>query len=348
MMFSRGFALACVVFIHAVLAGRAEQYSGFEISTVEDEAVDDEVASSTVLLLQLKSDPQLPPQPLPPILGAYPSGLYAQDEVKRQSMEEANLTCSKVSFYGAAAPKVPESIVESVIALKNEMGSSKTCMYNFQGSVYCYAHHTARSRRHWVLDFAESEFSDADILLITDAPANHTPLGLYDHSNERDAYRPKDHSTGDRNIPFDAEYYKVMIQSYFTLCPGGDSAWSMRFYESILAGSIPVIDTVRHALHHDDVAFWFDRIGYTYFTVDQMADMSMTTGELESIVDNNYKLMLKYQTWTQGDNVPPLYADYKMPCDSAPVCHRMCNSRVDVTEVGRLIPTFQDNRVASR
>merc|ERR1711879_4258 len=116
-----------------------------------------------------------------------------------------------------------------------------------------------------------------------------------------------------------------MIQSYFTLCPGGDSSWSMRFYEAILAGSIPVIDTVSNALSRDDVSFWFDRIGYTYFTISQVTNLTMSDAQLRDITDNNYELLLKYQTWIQGDQVPPAYAAYSNPCKSDLRCFGSCS-----------------------
>lgn len=48
-----------------------------------------------------------------------------------------------------------------------------------------------------------------------------------------------------RNYPYkawDANYYNILLNSKFTLCPSGDFTWSYRFFESILCGAIPVVE----------------------------------------------------------------------------------------------------------
>lgn len=41
---------------------------------------------------------------------------------------------------------------------------------------------------------------------------------------------------------WDDEYFKVLGQSQFVLCPSGVCIWSYRFFESILCGAIPIVD----------------------------------------------------------------------------------------------------------
>lgn len=41
---------------------------------------------------------------------------------------------------------------------------------------------------------------------------------------------------------FDKDYYQVMCNSEFTLCPKGDYLWTYRFYEAIMSSSIPIIE----------------------------------------------------------------------------------------------------------
>jgi hypothetical protein len=43
---------------------------------------------------------------------------------------------------------------------------------------------------------------------------------------------------------WDEEYVRILTQSQFVLCPDGKYIWSYRFFESILCGAIPVVDTV--------------------------------------------------------------------------------------------------------
>ena len=37
-----------------------------------------------------------------------------------------------------------------------------------------------------------------------------------------------------------------MSQSKFVLCPAGDSPWSFRFYEVLMCGSIPIVESRHH------------------------------------------------------------------------------------------------------
>lgn len=44
---------------------------------------------------------------------------------------------------------------------------------------------------------------------------------------------------------WDDEYYQLMAQSRFTICPSGDVGcpWTYRFFEAMLCGSIPIVET---------------------------------------------------------------------------------------------------------
>lgn len=43
---------------------------------------------------------------------------------------------------------------------------------------------------------------------------------------------------------WDNDYYLFLSRMLFSLCPDGDQIWSYRFFESLLCGSIPVVQTV--------------------------------------------------------------------------------------------------------
>jgi hypothetical protein len=48
-----------------------------------------------------------------------------------------------------------------------------------------------------------------------------------------------------RNIQtkeYDIDYFNIMSNYKFTLCPNGDFVWTYRFFEAILCGSIPIIE----------------------------------------------------------------------------------------------------------
>ena len=67
-----------------------------------------------------------------------------------------------------------------------------------------------------------------------------------------------------RNFPikaWDDEYFRVLANSEFVLCPSGDYIWSYRFFESALCGAIPIVekdcsayDGFRFLSFHDQVA----------------------------------------------------------------------------------------------
>lgn len=40
---------------------------------------------------------------------------------------------------------------------------------------------------------------------------------------------------------WDEEYYRILANSQFVLCPNGDYVWSYRFFEAILCGAMPIV-----------------------------------------------------------------------------------------------------------
>mmetsp|Transcript_103514 Transcript_103514/g.231201 ORF Transcript_103514/g.231201 Transcript_103514/m.231201 type:complete len:340 (+) Transcript_103514:40-1059(+) len=249
---------------------------------------------------------------------------------KEVSMEEANLTCSDISVYGAYVPKIPSTFVSQVAALK--ANSTKTSNYNFQGALERTEDITGPWRQ-WVIKFVKHHFSDDDVFVASDEFGKTNTWGPYDHTNDVEHYDVAQEKL-EFPLTMDPTYYQTMIQSNFTLCPGGDLPWSMRFYEAILAGSIPVIAEEENDYSSSSKAFWFNQIGYKYFTVDQVVNLKASSAELKRIADDNYELFLKYQTWLDGDHVPPAYAAYSGNCLSDAACRDKClNPIVNLNEV---------------
>jgi hypothetical protein len=144
---------------------------------------------------------------------------------------------------------------------------------------------TARNRA-WIVDFITANFSDKSFLQFTDHKTKliHKPMGDFDYTFKRSGFVPKEVEVSQREI-FDGEYYKVMCASEFTLCPGGDSPWSMRFYEALMCRSIPILP--------DNCAFRTPKeanLGYKYFTRDDCFTFNSKWTE------HNYNLFLKYHT----------------------------------------------------
>mmetsp|Transcript_5473 Transcript_5473/g.12031 ORF Transcript_5473/g.12031 Transcript_5473/m.12031 type:complete len:336 (+) Transcript_5473:85-1092(+) len=238
---------------------------------------------------------------------------------KEVSMEEANLTCSDISVYGAYVPKVSSTFVSQVVALK-AANNTKTSNYNFQGALERTEDITGPWRQ-WVIKFVKHHFSDDDVFVASDEFGKTNTWGPYDHTNDVEHYDVAQEKL-EFPLTMDPTYYQTMIQSNFTLCPGGYIPWSMRFYEAILAGSIPVI--AEEGNDYSSKAFWFNQLGYKYFTVDQVVNLKASSAELKRIADDNYQLFLKYQTWLDGDHVPPAYAAYSGNCLSDVVCRDKC------------------------
>lgn len=257
---------------------------------------------------------------------AYPKLPWYYTTLKNKSMEQAGVTCDDVSVYGAVVPKMPQSHVEQISELKAKY-KTKAYNMNFQGGI-------TMPRRHWVVTFAKEHFADHDMYVANDAPLPYTPAGPYDHTLEHrnTTFRPMSH-IGNMKTSFDPKYYSYMVQSNFTLCPGGLQPWSGRFYESIMAGSIPVINSEETDFNEeiygnsDPVPQWLTHIGYKYLTTAQLVSKTFSSTELKKIADDNYNLFEKYQTWIHGDRVPPYYAKlgYKKKCRSNKLCNEGCN-----------------------
>jgi hypothetical protein len=215
----------------------------------------------------------------------------------RQAAEEEGLDPHSVSTFGANVPKFPRSMVQSILALN----STKARSYNFQGSVHSMPGWPTKKerRRKWVFDFASASFGPRDFLNAVDVKPGHSPLGQFDHSEHRAAT--------EELLGRPLGFYEVMAQSRFTLCPGGDEAWSLRVYEAVLSGSLPLIrrETDDWSPHNK-----WDSIGgalqavfnlYKHVTTKELS----MVGYREDWVMENRRNFIKYQTFMEGDNIPP-------------------------------------------
>ncbi len=86
---------------------------------------------------------------------------------------------------------------------------------------------------------------------------------------------------------WDDKYFKVLANSKFVLCPGGDYIWSYRFFEAILCGAIPIVERSCEAYE-----------GFRFFTFEDNAK------ELKWRLDDvefNYALCLEKLTIPQNE-----------------------------------------------
>ena len=78
---------------------------------------------------------------------------------------------------------------------------------------------------------------------------------------------------------WDDEYFKVLGDSQFVLCPSGLCIWSYRFFESILCGAIPIVESNCDA--------------YEGFRFKYMTDDASTFVWSKEDAEYNYKLCLE-------------------------------------------------------
>ena len=147
------------------------------------------------------------------------------------------------------------------------------------------------ARRVWLTTFIKDRFSANSYLQFTDkkTKTNYAPLGPFDHTLEREGFVPKEVPLEQRNY-FDPQYYQVMCQSRFALCPAGDRAWSMRFYEALMCKAIPILE---RRWHHRSLSEALR--GYKAYTPrDELVYRP-------DWVEHNYALFLKHHTLSQID-----------------------------------------------
>jgi len=167
----------------------------------------------------------------------------------RQAVKEAGLKLEDISLFGHVIPKFTAAEVTRLTEMSRK---GKKYSYNFFGSACDRSRggtifnivgglppQSKRYRRTWAMNFAKYNFSAKDFLKVTDAKecvkySHRFPIGTFDRT-----LSPEDPEEG---------YFNVLAASNFTLCPGGDEPWSMRVYEAVGAGSLPVILSQDHDL----------------------------------------------------------------------------------------------------
>lgn len=81
---------------------------------------------------------------------------------------------------------------------------------------------------------------------------------------------------------WDEEYFRLLADSQFVLCPSGDYVWTYRFFESIMCGAIPIIEKYCPAYE-----------GFRYFSMDDSISSWKWSEE-----DVNYNFQLCFERLT--------------------------------------------------
>lgn len=164
-----------------------------------------------------------------------------------------------IDFVSPPVLRWPREHVEAVSSVLAEAGGMRPIDINFVGSTHGSKLDVTVHNRRWVPRFAQRFFSNASIYVDVapfptpnGAPVNfarYKPMGPWDQTLERRAVsrRPKGMAEANCTQAFcDREYYKVLATSRFTLAPSGDVPWSMRFFEAVMAGSVPIVSDRLH------------------------------------------------------------------------------------------------------
>jgi len=179
----------------------------------------------------------------------------------------------------------PRTLYQRVALLK----TSKLYDYCFIGAFKI--NKLAEARRKWIIPFIRNNFTPSSYLQFTDIKTVqlHERMGAYDYTGSRNSFCPREHSISNRNF-FDENYFLVMSQSEFCLCPGGDACWSMRFLESVMCRSIPIVRSREETFRSKCES----RLDYKYYLIGDNHVFR------KDWVEHNYSIFLRHHTLSRG------------------------------------------------
>lgn len=115
--------------------------------------------------------------------------------------------------------------------------------------------------RSWVVEFAKKHMTSDSIFINTDV-GDWVPIGPFDKTLSERRYTQKGSMTsGYRSVEENRWYFETMSAAKFVLCPAGDAPWSFRFYETLMCGAIPIVES----WHHTYRTLEESKIRYLYF-----------------------------------------------------------------------------------
>ena len=213
-----------------------------------------------------------------------------EDQALREGLNAKN-TKLKVIY--------PQSFVEKI----KKISHKKIYDFSFVGSLDWSRpklHKKGSRNRRWIISFDKENFGKNSIFINTSKDLNQnkkwSALGDFDKTFSKEKNMPlqvfakgsPQEKTKDTAL-FDENYYTIMCQSKFTLCPAGDAMWSMRFFEAMMCKSIPVVKKPQEAWRLKEE----EQAGYIYYLADELKEYS------REVVNHNYKLFLKHHTFLQ-------------------------------------------------
>jgi len=213
------------------------------------------------------------------------------------------------------APPVLRWPREHVLAVSSEVAEAngtRPIDINFVGSTHGSRPDVTVVNRRWVPRFAKRFFTNASVYVDVapfatpnGAPVNfarYTPLGPWDQTLDRRAAsrRPKGMPEANCTQAFsDREYYRILARSRYTLAPAGDVPWSMRFFEAVMAGSVPIVSDRTHTGRN----LRERTFGYAYLLLAEV-EAKLAAGEAlpycDGWAEHNQRVFLREQTAPSG------------------------------------------------
>lgn len=219
---------------------------------------------------------------------------YSQGyEGLKYHMEEAYMEIN-IPNMGDSCPKFALFSHKYFNSIAN-LDNTKQYDYCFIGSI-----DTCVENRQWVIDFAKQNFTKQSVFVATDAM--YVPwesIGPFDISHRHLGFAPKRQiephvkKTQYRTVDENLFYFQSMCQSKYVLCPAGDSSWSFRFYETLMCGSLPVVDSLHHVYRTAEES----KIPYKY----------ILRGEIDKLSSIDYDEMIRQNT--------ELFKQYHLLCN---------------------------------
>lgn len=144
----------------------------------------------------------------------------------------------------------PHSIIEYCRSL---WPYQKNIRFSFAGLL-------TESRRLIINNWSEQNFPEIKLKLYDSSSAKsnwlntfskmlnlHKPTGEKIYKCEEVIFWSSERGRTFPTKSWDEEYFKLLANSEFVLCPNGDYVWSYRFFEAIMCGAIPVIENYSSA-----------------------------------------------------------------------------------------------------
>lgn len=96
-----------------------------------------------------------------------------------------------------------------------------------------------------------------------------------------------------RYSQIDQQYLADLAASKFVLAPAGDHPWSLRFFEAVVSGAIPVVDDSLHTGRNPTER----QLGYRFLLRSELEGDQKPPEYCPEWAQQNLEIFLKHQAW---------------------------------------------------